>query len=238
MTNTNDKPRNDLEGELHRRYAQAFEQYANLTRAFMSQWPNAPAPTVPPVDFTKTLTDWFQKSIVGTGADPAQFWTRFSGIQNASASSAGTSPLNTLLAKQESIARRLFELAGQCQRLQTQLSAHWASVGQTAAQSFAASMPGTAAKFSGGGDPTQWPQQIYAAWIENAEKAYAQAAQGAEYMQLLAAITNTANAFKAEQGELMELWGKFLDQPTRSELDALNLQVRELREQLREFRRP
>ena len=37
MTNAHDRPAGDLESELHRRYSQAFEQYANLTKAFMSQ---------------------------------------------------------------------------------------------------------------------------------------------------------------------------------------------------------
>ncbi len=227
MTNSNDKPREDLEGELHRRYSQAFEQYANLTRAFMSGGPGAATPAAPPADFTKTLSDWFQNSLAGPGTDVSQFWNRFTGAQSTAPAAAVASPLDALLTKQEAIARRLFELAGQCQRLQSQLSAHWAGVGQSAASHFSAAMPGAAA---------QSPQQIYAAWIENAEQAYKQAAQSAEYVQLLAALTNAAHAFKAEQGALVELWAKFFDQPTRTELDALNTQVRELREQVRQLR--
>ena len=236
MTNSKDDAREDFEGELHRRYSQAFEQYANLTRAFMSGFPGAAAPAAPPVDFTKTLSDWFQKSLVGPGTDVAQFWSRFTQMPGTAATPTAASPMDALLSKQDAIGRRLFELAGQCQRLQNQLSAHWAKVGQTAAQSFASAMPSAAKSFPVGSDPTQWPQQIYTAWIENAEKAYAQAAQGAEYVQLLASLSNAAHAFKAEQGALMELWAKFFDHPTRAELDALNTQVRELREQVRQLR--
>lgn len=234
MTNSKDNAREDFEAELHRRYSQAFEQYANLTKAFMSGLPGAAAAAAPPVDFSKTLSDWFQKSLVGPGADVAQFWSRFTQMPGAAAPAA--SPMDALLSKQEGIARRLFELAGQCQRLQSQLSAHWAKVGQAAAQSFTAAMPSAAKSFPAGSDPSQWPQQVYTAWIENAEKAYTQAAQGAEYVQLLASLSNAAHAFKAEQGALMELWAKFFDHPTRAELDALNTQVRELREQVRQLR--
>jgi hypothetical protein len=237
-----------LEAELHRRYSQAFEQYANLTKAFMSQWQGsagaataAPPPVMGMPDITKTLSDWFQKSIVGSGADLSQAWTRFAGTAPLGAmpgtlagAAAGASPLEQLLKQQEAIARRLFELAAQCQRLQSRLAAHWASVGQSAAQNFLGAMQTGAPAAA---DPAQWPQKIYAAWIDNAEKAYAQAARGAEYLQLLGALTNAANAFKAEQNALMELWAKYFDHPTRSELDALNQQVRELSEQFRQWRR-
>ena len=255
MTNASDRPSGDLESELHRRYTQAFEQYANLTKAFMSQWQSAAAagtgfapaaaPAMAMPDIAKTLSDWFQKSIVGSGADLSQAWTRFAGAAGVApfglpgaakpdSSAPRSSPMEELLRQQEQIARRMFELGAQCQRLQTQLSAHWAGVGQSAAQSFLASFP--ASPPAGMGDPAQWPQKMYAAWIDNAEKAYQQAARGGEYLQLLGSLTNAANAFKAEQNSLLELWAKFFDHPTRAELNALNQQVRELREEVRALR--
>lgn len=92
MTNTSDRPASELESELHRRYTQAFEQYANLTRAFMDQWQKAggavpgPAPAAP--DLAKTLSDWFQRSVLG--ADPSQAWARFAGLAGGSVAGAGT----------------------------------------------------------------------------------------------------------------------------------------------------
>jgi len=287
MTNTNDRPASDLESELHRRYTQAFEQYANLTRAFMDQWQKAggtaapgPAPAAP--DLAKTLSDWFQRSVVG--ADPSQAWARFAGLAGGPASAAGepaggkaagsggfgagaagagglgggfpggwgsgaagtapasgSTPLEQTLRQQEQVARRLFELGAQCQNLQTQLASHWAAVGQRTAQNFLSGLQGTAGwpgAAAAGSDPAQWTQKLYGAWIDTAEKAYQEAARGAEYVQLLASLTNAANAFKAEQNRLVELWATFFDHPTRSELDALQREMRELREELRELRRP
>ena len=243
MTNAHDRPAGDLESELHRRYSQAFEQYANLTKAFMSQWQGAAAGTPPSDPAQRTQTTAVRRGGQAcsprSAADQSQTRARFAGVGMAnpgapSGPAAGASPLEQLLKQQEQIARRLFELAAQCQRLQSQLSAHWAAVGQSAAQNFIGSMQAGAAPPS---DPSQWTQKLYSAWIDNAEKAYAQAARGAEYVQLLGALTNAANAFKSEQNALMELWAKFFDHPTRTELDALNQQLRELREQVSELRR-
>lgn len=245
MTNGPDGRSTDVEGELHRRYTQAFEQYANLTRAFMNQWQaGAASPATPSAgasaagnatDITRTLSDWFQKSILGTAADPAAAWARFAGaMAPASGAAAGANPLEHLLRQQEAITRRLFELGAQCQRLQGQLGQHWAAVGQDAAQRFLGSMQGGAAP---AGDPAQWTQKLYSAWIDNAEKAYREAARGADYVNLLASLTNAANAFKSEQNALVELWAKFFDHPTRRELDELHQEVRDLREELRKLSR-
>ena len=249
MTNSTDRGASELESELHRRYSQAFEQYATLTRGFMDQWQKAAGGfagaagslpgMVPTPDIARTLSDWFQRTVLGSAADPAKAWSQWaglaSGLPGAAAPAGGGTPLEQALQQQEQVARRLFELAAQCQRLQTQLAAHWASVGQRTAQNFLGSLQGSADAST---DPSQWPQKLYGAWIDMAEKAYQESARGAEYVQLMASLTNAANAFKAEQNRLVELWAKFFDHPTRSELDALQRELRDLRAELRELRRP
>jgi hypothetical protein len=227
----------NLESELGRRYAQAFEQYANLTQAFVRQWAPAGDPAAAAkqtAELTDTLSRWFQVSIVGEGTDLTQHWNRFAAALGVpSLAPPGTpSPLDALLVKQEQISRRLFELAAECQRLQSQLSLHWASVGRLAAQRFAAQYPAPPPSAD-----ANWARQIYAQWIDIAEKAYTEAAHGTEYALLIAKLTNAAHAFKAEQAALMEIWAKHWNLPTRSELDALNLQIKELRQQVRELRK-
>lgn len=245
MTNSTGRSTEELGSELHRLYTKAFDQYANLTRSFVEQWqkaagnlPGVPG-TVPAPDLARTLSEWFQRSVVGSGLDPAQAWSRFAGLPAMGMPAPGgagdnATPLEQTLQQQERIARRMMELAAQCQRLQSQLASHWATVGQRTAQDFLTGLQGPPAL---GADQSQWPQQIYNAWMSTAEKAYQEAARGAEYAQLLASLTNAANAFKAEQNHLLEIWAKFFDFPTRDEVDALHRELRELREQIRGLRR-
>jgi len=227
----------NLQSDLARRYAQAFEQYAMLAQAFVKQWAPAADPAAAAkqtADLTDTLSRWFQASIVGEGADLTRHWNGFAAALGIpTLAPPGTpSPLDALLVKQEQILRRLFELAAECQRLQSQLSMHWAGVGQLAAQRFAAqhAAPPPNADAS-------WARQVYGQWIDVAERAYTEAAHGPEYAALIARLTNTVHEFKAEQAELIEIWAKQWNQPTRSELDAVNLQIKELRQQIRELRK-
>ena len=222
----------NLEDDLSRRYSQAFQQYATLTRAFFAQWPPhlSPAAVSPEArlkDFTDTLSQWFQSSVAGESTDLAQHWNKF-------VSSLGV-PGSELIGKQERISSRLFELAAECQRLQSQLSLHWATVGQTAAQRFAVQLQSSPPEAAASGE--EWGRQLYSQWIDAAEKAYTESAHGSDYAALIAGLSNTVHAFKAEQSALMELWARQFNQPTRSEVDALNLQIKELREQIRDLRK-
>jgi len=245
MTNSTGRSTEEPGSDLHRLYTQAVDQYANLTRTFMEQWQKSAGtlpgtPVAPPApDLARTLSDWFQRSVLGAGLDPAQAWSRFAGLPSMGipapeGQGTAAAPLEQTLQQQEQIARRMMELAGQCQRLQSQLASHWAAVGQRTAQQFLVGLQGPSAP---GTDPSQWAQQMYNAWIDTSEKAYQEAARGAEYAQLLASLTNTANAFKAEQNRLFGIWAKFFDYPTRAEVDDLHRGLRELREQIRAMKR-
>jgi len=214
----------NLDEDLSRRYAQAFEQYSNLTQAFLNR----------SGDLTGTLSRWFQNSIIGDNTDLAQQWNRFATALGLPAAAAPGVPsaLDVLLAKQAQTAKRLSDLAVECQRLQTQFAQHWAGVGQMAALRFTAQFQPPPP--DAGAD---WARQAYAQWIDTAEKAYTEAAHGGEYAALIASLSNAVHAFKAEQAVLMELWARQFNQPTRSEIDALNLQIKELREQVRALRK-
>lgn len=245
MTQSTERSPDELGTDLHRLFTQAAGQYANLTRAFVEQWQNTAGsqpgtPGVPPApDLARTLSEWFQRSVLGAGVDPAQAWFRFAGLPGMSARESGdpagqAASLEHVLRQQEQTARRMMELAAQCQRLQSQLATHWSAVGQQTAQDFLARMKGATLP---GADQSQWPQQMYNAWIDTAERAYQEAARGAEYAHLLSSLANAANAFKAEQHQLFEIWARFFDYPTRADIDALHRELREMREQIRSLKR-
>jgi hypothetical protein len=218
----------NLDADLSRRYGQALEQYSNLTRAFLAQADDLPG----------ILSRWFQNSIVGDSTDLSRQWNRFAaalGLPAAAVAGTGAgipSALDALLLRQAQTIKRLADLALECQRLQAELAQHWARVGEAAAARFAEHFQPAPA---GAGD--DWARQAYARWIDIAEQAYTEAAHSGGYAALIADLSNSVHAFKVEQAALMDMWARQFNQPTRAEMDALNLQIKELRAEVRELRK-
>jgi len=77
------------------------------------------------------------------------------------------------------------------------------------------------------------PADLYDAWIDCAEGAYAQAAHSDAFARLLAELCNISSAFKVERGKLMEQIARHLDLPSRAEVDTLHRQVRALTSAMR-----
>ena len=73
------------------------------------------------------------------------------------------------------------------------------------------------------------PAELYDAWIDCAEGAYAQAAHSERFARLLAELCNISSAFKVERGKLTEQIARHLDLPSRAEVDTLHRQVRALK---------
>lgn len=82
------------------------------------------------------------------------------------------------------------------------------------------------------------PAELYDAWIDCAESAYAQAAHGDAFARLLAELCNISSAFKVERGKLSEQIARHLDLPSRAEVDSLHRQVRALTEAMRPASEP
>jgi class III poly(R)-hydroxyalkanoic acid synthase PhaE subunit len=72
------------------------------------------------------------------------------------------------------------------------------------------------------------PAELYDAWIDCAEGAYAQAAHSDTFARLLAELCNISSAIKVERGKLTEQLARHLDLPSRAEVDSLHRQVRVL----------
>jgi class III poly(R)-hydroxyalkanoic acid synthase PhaE subunit len=77
------------------------------------------------------------------------------------------------------------------------------------------------------------PVAAYEAWIDSAEEAYSQAAHGEAFSRTLGELCNLLSAFKVERGKLLEMLARHLDLPSRTEVDSLHRQVRELNAAMR-----
>jgi BMFP domain-containing protein YqiC len=81
-------------------------------------------------------------------------------------------------------------------------------------------------------------QAVYDRWIEAAEGVYARAARGAAFLEAQAELTNSLSQLRIAQRELVEEWARQLDLPTRSELNSVHQQLRELKAALARQPRP
>jgi hypothetical protein len=121
----------------------------------------------------------------------------------------------------QSIVQRMLEIGGQFQHRYAEFLKQSADV---SAQALHATQQRTAA------DPrlASSPAAAYEAWIDGAEAAYSQAAHGEAFARSLGELCNLLSAFKVERGRLLDALARHLDLPSRTEVDSLHRQVREL----------
>jgi polyhydroxyalkanoate synthase subunit PhaE len=140
----------------------------------------------------------------------------------------GALPLGPAAA-QPGEAQRAFELLGQLAQLQTRLAVHWGEIASTAARRFVSRLGKESAPAS-----LDDALRLYALWVECAEEAYGATARSQDFAQLQAELANTSAALLVEQRRQAENLTRAFGLPTRSEVDALYGQLKELRQQLSE----
>ena len=216
-------------------YAAAAERFFDLMKTFgvsagtTPDWKALTAPLAAQFErwlqMSQSAAPWFHPAAQGA---PGGF-----GLGAAPAAAFGPPPLGPA-ALQGAQVPRTFELLGRLAQLQAQLAKHWSEIAGTAAQRFIGRL-GTAAAV-----PTT-PQQalkLYELWVKCAEEAYAATVHREDFSRLQAELTNTSAALLDEQRQQAETLVRGFGLPTRSEVDALHRQVKELRQQLAELQAP
>ena len=165
---------------------------------------------------------WFG---AGAGATPGGF------AAAAPAWAFGPLPLGPA-AVQANEPQRVLELLGRLGQLQGQLAAHWSEVARRAAASFIARLGGAAAAPA---TPDE-ALRLYEVWVECAEEAYGATVRRDDFCRLQAELANTSAALLVEQRRHAETLVRAFGLPTRSEVDALYGQLKELRAQLAQLR--
>jgi len=72
-------------------------------------------------------------------------------------------------------------------------------------------------------------KEIYDLWVDAAESVYGQAARAGAFVQAQAELTNASSQLRSAQRELLEEWARQFDLPTRSELNSIHQQLRDLK---------
>jgi hypothetical protein len=131
-------------------------------------------------------------------------------------------------APQAAEAQRTMELLGRLAQLQAQLAAHWNQIANTAAQRFIARLSRADAPAPG----VDQALRLYELWVSCAEEAYAAVVHRDDFSRLQGEIANASAALLVEQRRHAETLVRAFGLPTRTEVDALYGQIRDLRRQI------
>ena len=146
---------------------------------------------------------------------------------SSAAGSFGPLPLGAGAAPQHD-AQLTWDLVARLAQLQTQLASYWSEIARGAAQQFIARLPGVL----GGGANLDSALKLYELWVNCAEESYAVTVRKEEFCRLQAQLANTSAALLVEQRRHAETLLRAFGLPSRSEVDALYAQLKELRAQL------
>jgi class III poly(R)-hydroxyalkanoic acid synthase PhaE subunit len=118
------------------------------------------------------------------------------------------------------------------QEAQRRLQRLWSDVLSEAARAFALRLSSATAPLT-----PQAMHDLYDAWVDCAEDAYARMAHGEAFGTALAETVKAAGEWRDESAASVESAAKWLDWPTRSEINSLSLRVRAIEEKLRQSNR-
>lgn len=211
-------------------FTAAAARFFDLLKTFSAQ-PAAAHPQAPDwSSFGSLLSGQFEQWLRHAPAAGASF-AAAAGFPGAAVGwPPGAVPLGPAAAQGAADAQSAWELLMKLGQLQGELARHWSAIAQDSAQRFIAR-----AQASGGADLS--PERalaLYETWVECAEEAYAATVRKDDFCRLQAQLTNTAMALllaqRRQADKLARAWGL----PTREEADALQRQMRELRQELEE----
>ena len=126
--------------------------------------------------------------------------------------------------QQESF-QRLAQLSMRCVQAQMQVSAQWNDIIGKALRELGERLT---PRLKSGATPASM-KEVYDLWVDSAESVYAQAARAGTFVQAQAELTNATSLLRSAQRELLEEWARQFDLPTRSELNSIHQQLRDLK---------
>jgi hypothetical protein len=226
----------------------AWELYFSLGRAVLQELGGGDAKAGDPASrarsFAAVMGAWFEQlgshfaqlPNFRSPPDPQQWWTLMHG---PGSTAPGVRPMAAptefaalgLTRERQETWQKFTRLLAHYQEVQAKLARQWIKIGADATKQFAARV--TAAGNGAPGRSVDSIKGLYDLWIDCAEEVYGDVAHSPEYCQLIADLSNSSNAVRAEQLRELESWARQFDMPTRAEVNSLHQQVKQLRAQLR-----
>jgi class III poly(R)-hydroxyalkanoic acid synthase PhaE subunit len=196
------------------------ERFAEAARAFQQSGQDSQAGAAAFSDF---LRDQFGGVLEG-------MWGR--SAPGRSTPSAPEAPALGPTREQQESWQRLAAAWQRLQEVQRRLQRLWSDALGEAARAFVSRRDATIAPLT-----PEAMHRLYDAWVDCAEEAYARMVHAENYGTALAESVKAASEWRDESAALIESWAKWLDWPTRSEINSLSLRVRTLEEQQRAMNR-
>ena len=172
---------------------------------------------------------WPGAGLFGAGPAAAGAWPGFGGMAGLGGipgmgAGLGMPALGPAREQQESL-QRLAQLSMRCVQAQMQVSTQWNDIIGKALRELAERL---APRLKSGAAPGSI-KEVYDLWVDSAESVYAQAARAGGFVQAQAELTNATSLLRSAQRELLEEWARQFDLPTRSELNSIHQQLRDLK---------
>ncbi|MET0535822.1 MAG: poly(R)-hydroxyalkanoic acid synthase subunit PhaE [Steroidobacter sp.] len=123
--------------------------------------------------------------------------------------------------------RELLAAQAECQQLERELRAIWTKV-----QSDALGMVEARLRERQQSQGINDYRELYDLWVDCGEKVFAEVAHSEAYARLQAQVGNALIRLRSRQQDVIERGLKYFDLPTRSELNTVHKQMRELRERV------
>ena len=212
-----------------------WQAFSEAARSYLDDFSKA-SPQGAAAQFSDFLREQFASYSQPWGAqawNPQPWPGAFGAPAPAPASSAASSspevPAFGATREHQQRAQRMAQAAQRMEAAQRRLQRLWSDVLREASAQFVSQLPATQ---PGAATPASL-RKLYDTWIDCAEGAYARVAHSESFCQAQAEFANAASQWRLEQQGNIEQWSKFLDLPTRSEINSLTRRLRALEEQLR-----
>ncbi len=127
--------------------------------------------------------------------------------------------------EQQEAWQKIAQLAMRCSLAQMQVSSQWNEIIGRSLRELAERL---GPRLKSGAAPGSM-KEVYDLWVDAAEGVYGQAARAGAFVQAQAELTNATSQLRSAQRELLEEWARQFDLPTRSELNSIHQQLRELK---------
>ena len=121
--------------------------------------------------------------------------------------------------------QRIAQLLMRCYQAQMQVSGQWNDIIGASLRELSERL---APRLRAGAVPGSM-KEVYDLWVDAAESVYGQAARAGAFVQAQAELTNASSQLRSAQRELLEEWARQFDLPTRSELNSIHQQLRDLK---------
>jgi hypothetical protein len=215
-------------------FTDAAERFFELMKSFAPQPSRGSGATAAdPADFAGALARQYEEWLRATQTAGSWFAPPAAGA-TATAFAPGAMPWPFaplplgMGAAATSDGQRAWELIAQLAQLQAQLAAHWHEIATTASQQFIARL-GAASNEA----PTlERSLKLYELWVDCAEEAYASTVRRDDFARLQAQLANVSAALLLEQRRHAETVAQAFGLPTRTEVDGIYAQLKELQRRL------